>query len=115
MKGGRERGREGRSRRREKGKREVEEGEREREGGERRKEEGERKLTPAIKVHGLCGSRGLMVAGKLPEGKKQFTVVFLRLDESITVFESCNKSLGERREEGEKRGKEGGEKERRGG
>lgn len=56
-----------------------------------------------------------MVAGKLPEGKKQLTVVFLRLDESITVFESCNKSLGGRREEGEKRGKEGGEKERRGG
>ena len=47
-----------------------------------------------------------MVAGKLPEGKKQFTVVFLRLDESITVFESCNKSLGgRRREEGEKRGR----------
>ena len=57
-----------------------------------------------------------MVAGKLPEGEKQFTVVFLRLDESITVFESCNKSLGggrTKRGRGEE-GEEGGEKERKG-
>ena len=30
--------------------------------------------------------RGLMAAGRLPEGKKQFTVVLLRFNESITVL-----------------------------
>ena len=42
-----------------------------------------------------------MAAGRLPEGKEQFTVVFLRLNEPITVLQSCNKSLGGRGEEEE--------------
>ena len=49
-----------------------------------------------------------MAAGRLPEGKEQFTVVFLRLNEPITVLQSCNKSLGGRGEEEEKRRRRGG-------
>ena len=44
-----------------------------------------------------------MAAGRLPEGKEQFTVVLLRLNEPITVLQSCNKSLGGRGEEEKKR------------
>ena len=56
-----------------------------------------------------------MAAGRLPEGKEQFTVVLLRLNEPITVLQSCNKSLGGRgEEEGEKRRRRrGGEEEKR--
>ena len=55
-----------------------------------------------------------MAAGRLPEGKEQFTVVLLRLNEPITVLQSCNKSLGGRGEEEKKRrGEEEEEKRRR--
>ena len=49
--------------------------------------------------------------GYIPEGKEQFTVMFLRLNEPITVLQSCNKSLGGRGGEEKRRRRGGGEEE----
>ena len=35
--------------------------------------------------------------GGVPEGKEQFTVMFLRLNEAVAVLQCCNKALRDRR------------------